>query len=311
MNSIASVPDRALRVRNFNDFGADVNASALPQHVFITPNLVDDAHDTGVTFAGNWLNFWLTPLLQNPNFNSNRTLIQITFDENENYAVQNTVYTLLLGGAIPSDLKGTNDSTFYTHYSMMSSVQNNWDLQSLGRGDANKTMASVWAFQAAMTNWTNENITVGNEPMCNLTGIFPGPANTEIWTPVPPPDVNANGAGAAGVFYNKSIISTAAVPAPVNLTAMNITNPITINPNYTYAGYSIVNTSSPAASAAAAAANSSSNSSGSSVGGSAGSASSSPAASASAKSAGIKVTNVMPILIGGAGALIGGLFMLL
>lgn len=80
-NSVAGLPDRALRVRNFNDFAVDVNASALPQHVWITPNLVNDAHDTDVTFVSEWLEYWLLPLLSNPNFNSNRTLIQLTFDE--------------------------------------------------------------------------------------------------------------------------------------------------------------------------------------------------------------------------------------
>lgn len=42
-NSIAAVPERAQRIRNFNDFAVDVNASALPQHVFVTPNMVNDA----------------------------------------------------------------------------------------------------------------------------------------------------------------------------------------------------------------------------------------------------------------------------
>jgi hypothetical protein len=39
-DSVASVPARAARHRNFNDFVADVNASAIPQWVFVTPNLV-------------------------------------------------------------------------------------------------------------------------------------------------------------------------------------------------------------------------------------------------------------------------------
>lgn len=112
LNSVASNPSRALRVRNFNDFAADVNASALPQHVWITPNLVNDAHDTDVTFVSAWVNYFLVPLLANPMFNDNKTLIQLTFDENESYGIQNTVYTLLLGGAIPASLRGTNDSTF-------------------------------------------------------------------------------------------------------------------------------------------------------------------------------------------------------
>lgn len=78
---------------------------------FITPNLVNDAHDTTVDFTGDWLSFWLTPLLANPNFNNNRTVIVITFDETESYSINNKVYTLALGGGIPAHLVNTTDDT--------------------------------------------------------------------------------------------------------------------------------------------------------------------------------------------------------
>lgn len=38
-NSITEIQSRAKRIRNFNDFAADANATALPQYMFITPNL--------------------------------------------------------------------------------------------------------------------------------------------------------------------------------------------------------------------------------------------------------------------------------
>ena len=242
-NTVAAVPDRALRVRNFNDFAVDVNASALPQHVWITPNLVNDAHDTDVTFVSAWLDYFMTPLLQDKNFNSDRTLIQLTFDENESYSIQNTVYTVLLGGAVPSNLKGTNDSTFYTHYSMMSSVQNNWGLGNLGRQDTNETVNAVFAFQTNTTGYTNP-APPNPEPMLNLTGIFPGPANPEIWTPVLAPNTSAKGAGNGSTFYNKSATDLKLTSYTAqNLTAMNVGDPDSVMPNFTYTGESIVNTS--------------------------------------------------------------------
>lgn len=70
--------------------------------------------------------------------NNDRTLILLTFDENETYDIQNRIFTLALGGAVPEELKGTEDNTFYTHYSTISSVEANWGLGSLGRGDTNK-----------------------------------------------------------------------------------------------------------------------------------------------------------------------------
>lgn len=89
-------------------------------------------------FASDWLEFWLPPLLANPAFNDNRTLIILTFDENETYDINNRIFTLLLGGAVPENLKNTTDSTFYTHYSALSTVQANWGLKTLGRQDSNK-----------------------------------------------------------------------------------------------------------------------------------------------------------------------------
>lgn len=134
-DSVAGVESRANQNRNFNDFAADVNASALPQWVFVTPNLVNDAHDTDIDFASQWLEFWLVPLLNDPRFNSNKTLILLTFDENETSDINNRIYSLLLGGAVPGNKKGTEDDTYYTHYSSMSTVQVNWGLNCLGRHD--------------------------------------------------------------------------------------------------------------------------------------------------------------------------------
>lgn len=85
-DSITHVPERAARIRNFNDFAADINASALPQWIFVTPNMVNDGHDTTIDYASSWLEWWLVPLLKDKRFNSGEgrdgTLVVLTFDEN-------------------------------------------------------------------------------------------------------------------------------------------------------------------------------------------------------------------------------------
>lgn len=85
-DSVSNNSARAARIRNFNDFAADVNASALPQWSFITPNLVNDAHDTTIDYASDFLEYFLVPLLNDTRFNSGEgtdgTLIVLTFDEN-------------------------------------------------------------------------------------------------------------------------------------------------------------------------------------------------------------------------------------
>lgn len=55
---------------------------------FITPNMTNDGHDTNITYAGEWLRGWLPHLLNNSYF-MNDTLLMITFDETDDYPIQN------------------------------------------------------------------------------------------------------------------------------------------------------------------------------------------------------------------------------
>ncbi|KAH9927921.1 phosphoesterase family-domain-containing protein [Epithele typhae] len=229
-DSVANVSSRALRNRNFNDFAVDLKANAIPQWVWVTPNLVNDGHDTTIDFVGDWLNFWLVPLLTHPAFNDNRTLVVLTFDETETRTINNRVYTLLLGGAVPAPLRGTTDPTYYTHYSTLSTVEANWALMSLGRGDTNATLNNVFAFVANASGWANNGL-AGNAsaiPLTNLTGDVPGPLNSGFYLPFPAPDVAAKGAGGKGVFVAPGLdasVTVESLGAPVNLTAKGLANP--------------------------------------------------------------------------------------
>jgi acid phosphatase len=88
-----------------------------------------------VTVAGQWARSFLTPLLSNKNFNTERTLIILTFDECSNYLAANRVYTVLLGGAIPRSSIGTSNGTRFNHYSLTKTVEDNWGLGNLGEND--------------------------------------------------------------------------------------------------------------------------------------------------------------------------------
>ncbi|KZO94336.1 hypothetical protein CALVIDRAFT_539091 [Calocera viscosa TUFC12733] len=227
-DSVANVPSRNMRNRNFNDFAVDVSNNTLPQWMFITPNLLNDGHDTDIDYIGSFIQYWLLPLLTNPNFNTNRTLILITFDENDTYTDRNQIWSLLLGGIVPSSLHGTTDNTFYSHYSCLSSVQANWRLGSLGRQDTNKTMSNVFDLLISQyaVNYTNEAVT--NPPATNLTGNIPGPLNADYWVPFVAPNVNAAGAGGGSVFVGPGTdlsLTSANAPGPVNLTALGETLP--------------------------------------------------------------------------------------
>ncbi|KAG0043207.1 hypothetical protein BGZ83_011714 [Gryganskiella cystojenkinii] len=141
----------------------DLDNDVLPNYSFYTPNIKNDGHDTTVAHASNWLTGFLTPLLSNPNFTKN-TLVVVTFDEAEDRSDEtNHILTLLLGDAV-SELKGTTDNTYYTHYSLISTVTNNWGLGNLGRNDVGQ-LANVFSFVADATGY--QNVDVPNPPPLN------------------------------------------------------------------------------------------------------------------------------------------------
>ena len=166
-DSVAQKQDRLARIKNLTLFNEELKANTLPQWMFITPNMTSDGeylrlcvvvlpyshgvgHDTTVTVAGTWTRKFLEPLLNNKNF-MNNTLVMVTFDENHTYGKQNRIVGILLGDAVPSQLIGTTDNTFYNHYSEIATVQANWGLHTLGRWDLG---ANVFKFVAEKTGDT-------------------------------------------------------------------------------------------------------------------------------------------------------------
>ncbi|KKY18035.1 putative acid phosphatase [Phaeomoniella chlamydospora] len=146
-NANADSSQRLSQMKNLTMFYEDLKNDQLPQWMFITPNMTSDGHDTSVTVAGTWTRNFLSPLLANKNFMKN-TLVLVTFDENETYTIQNRILGILLGDSIPTHLHGTTDSNFYSHYSEISTVEANWDLNTLGRWDVG---ANVFEFVAKFT----------------------------------------------------------------------------------------------------------------------------------------------------------------
>ncbi|KAF9991217.1 hypothetical protein BGZ75_002845 [Mortierella antarctica] len=167
-DSIATNPARCSNIVPATQLQQDIAAGSLPNYSFYTPNMINDGHNTTVADASKWLRGFLPPLLANTTF-INNTLVVLTFDETEDYKVPNRVWTILLGDVV-ANLKNTTDSTFYTHYSLLSTVESNWDLGNLGRQDANITVSNVFDFAAKLTGYQNTNVT--NAP--GLNGTEPG-----------------------------------------------------------------------------------------------------------------------------------------
>ncbi|KAJ7723259.1 phosphoesterase family-domain-containing protein [Mycena metata] len=207
-DAVSQDPSRINRIRTFNDFANDAVNGTLPQWVFVTPNMVNDAHDTTIDFAASFLEYWLLPLIIDPRVNSENTLILLTFDETESYGIQNRIYTVAL-------------------------VQSNWDLKSLGRQDTNPTVSNVFAFVAEQTGFQNTQVPVDQIPQFNLTGVASGAPTSANFVPFVAPNLNARGAGSGGVFTGPGLDTTITddnLPPPVDLTALDTATPWQMSP---------------------------------------------------------------------------------
>ncbi|KAG6830938.1 hypothetical protein H0H92_013866 [Tricholoma furcatifolium] len=181
-NSVNTNTSRLDNIKSFTLFESDLAAGNLPQWIFITPNMTNDGHDTSVTFAGTWLNGWLTPLLSNSNFNDNKTLILVTFDETGTDSIANRVFTFILGGGLPSSLVGTSDSNVYTHYSTIATVEANWNTHTLGRYDVG---ANVFSFVASVTG---DEVRSTSTSSIEQNESYPGILSSSSWAAQPVPN---------------------------------------------------------------------------------------------------------------------------
>nr|BAD00139.1 acid phosphatase [Pholiota nameko]BAD00140.1 acid phosphatase [Pholiota nameko] len=186
-DSVSTKPSRAANVKNFTLFQQDLESNSLPQWMFITPNMTNDGHDTNVATASTWAINFLTPLLKNPNFNAAKTLIVLTFDENGTNSVANRIDTIVLGSAVPASLVGTQDATYYNHYSEIATVEANWDLHTLGRYDVG---ANVYSFVAAKTGDIVDAPTNPTLAKILLNLSYPGPFNSGASGPLPIPNTS-------------------------------------------------------------------------------------------------------------------------
>lgn len=118
--------------------GASRMSFPLPNYSFFVPNMDNDGHDTSVAYSSNWLKGFLEPLLIRPEFS--KTLVVVTYDESK--TGDSPIYTVFLGSMIQA---GKTDDTPYNHYSLLRTVEDNFQLGTLGREDLRSSpILSIW-----------------------------------------------------------------------------------------------------------------------------------------------------------------------
>ena len=131
---ITTNPSRCANVVPGTQFQTDIDSGSLPQWWYYVPDLNNDGHDTNTTYVASYLQAQWVPRFKNKDFTKDLAMV-MTYDESETYGVPNHVYAALIGDALKPTPAGHEDGTTYTHYSLMKTVEDNWDLGSLNRND--------------------------------------------------------------------------------------------------------------------------------------------------------------------------------
>jgi len=151
-NPIRLDQDRCERsILPLTELSADIETGALPNYIFITPNLCNDAHDCSLEVADRWLENLLAKLVPALDVTTQPYLIVLTFDEGQG---DHSCCGLpeKAGGRIPVVLlsplvkKGFQDETPYTHYSLLKTIAESWQLAYLGHAadENNVLIVAPW-----------------------------------------------------------------------------------------------------------------------------------------------------------------------
>lgn len=130
---VQSSAARCNKIVPATQLATDKTNNAVPQVAFYVPNQCNDGHDIGVTYAGKFLDSFMTSTFTG-NAITGRTLVVITFDENSGTS-GNQIYTALVPFGSMSITVGSSDGTNFNHYSLLKTIEQNFGTGNLGTGD--------------------------------------------------------------------------------------------------------------------------------------------------------------------------------
>jgi phosphoesterase family protein/carboxypeptidase family protein len=124
----------------FSAWNSSVSSGTIPNYAFITPNLLDDGHDTNVSYADHWLKGWLSPLLNDSFFRS--SVFFIVYDESGGTT---SGYHGLDGGRVffaavgPDVIKNSTYSADSSHYNLLETTEWLLGLGNTGHNDSSSS----------------------------------------------------------------------------------------------------------------------------------------------------------------------------
>ena len=135
----SQIRDSASRCANDKPYAAlagDLGSAATtPNFVWITPNLQDDMHNGTIAQGDAWAKSNVPQILGSPAWTTQRSLLVIAWDENASQNDGNHIPFIALSSD-GSIAPGTVDSTHYTMYSFLRTVEDAWGLPPMHAGDS-------------------------------------------------------------------------------------------------------------------------------------------------------------------------------
>lgn len=106
------------------------NTASLPNYAFIIPDNCNNMHECSIEKGDTWLSQKVSAILASPAFTQRRSLLVITWDEGDQN--DNHVPMIFAGSLVK---RSYSSDTYYTHYSLLHTIEGLWQLTSLGEED--------------------------------------------------------------------------------------------------------------------------------------------------------------------------------
>jgi acid phosphatase len=141
-SDVVSSPRRLDYFRPLSDFRRDLERGTLPDLSLVVPDRCHSSHDCSFHQADDWLKQFLPPLLGDPALAGGVAFV--TFDESDTgdtVGGGGRVPTLVLGPLVRS---GARFSRRMTHYGLLRTIEDGWDLPRLGASRAAAPISGIW-----------------------------------------------------------------------------------------------------------------------------------------------------------------------
>ncbi len=146
---ISGNPSRCNQVVPLNQFAGDLQANRLADFVWITPNLQHDMHDGTIEDGDSWLSTFVPQILGSPAWKDNGVLFIIWDEGTTNAGCCGDAtggHTVALVIAA-SGKRGYTSQTRYTHYSVLRTIEESWQLGLMGGANDPGTRTMTDFFQ--------------------------------------------------------------------------------------------------------------------------------------------------------------------